>query len=89
MLRIKQAEALENLRVRLTLTDGSVLERDLSQLLAGRVFDRVRADREVFTQVRVVDGTLEWPGGVDLCPDMIIYGGPPPVEAAKNQRRAG
>ena len=48
----------------------------MSGLLArGGVFARVRDDRSVFEQVRVKPGsrTIEWPGDVDLDPD-VLYG---------------
>jgi hypothetical protein len=80
MLRIREATPLEARRVRLTLSDGSVVERDLQDLLLGRVFARVREDDETFRAVRVERGTLAWPGEVDLDPNVLIWGGaPPPV----------
>jgi len=80
MIRIKQVQPMEGLRVRLELTDGSELERDLAPLLVGPFFTRLRADPALFQQVHVVDGTLGWPGNIDTCPDMVIWGGPPPLE---------
>jgi hypothetical protein len=77
-LRIKQAVPLEAFRLRLTLTDGSVVERDVENLLSGPVFESIRRDPALFRKVRVEHGTLAWPGDVDLCPDMIIWQGPPP-----------
>jgi hypothetical protein len=32
----------------------------------------------MFSQVRVDYGTVVWPNGADLDPDMLIWGGPPP-----------
>ena len=81
LLRISQVEPLEGFRVRLTLTDGTTIERDLSLLLRGPVFERIAADPQTFREVRVTDGALSWPGGADLCPDMVIWGGPPPAES--------
>lgn len=63
---------LEPFRVRLPLTDGMVIERDLSALMVGSVFDPIREAPEVFRQVTVQGGTLVWPSGADLCPDTII-----------------
>ena len=81
LLRIRDVEPLEGCRVRLTLTDGTTIERDLSALLKGPVFEKVAGDRQRFRDVRVTDGALSWPGGADLCPDMVIWGGPPPAES--------
>lgn len=88
MVRIKAVEILEGLRVRLELTDGKIVERDLSDLLMGPPFAQVRENRNVFEEVRVDGGTLVWPGGIDLCPDMIIYGGAPPQVADAERRIA-
>jgi Protein of unknown function (DUF2442) len=79
VLRIRQAIAEEGFRLRLTLTDGSVVERDLSDLLTGPVFDAVRKDSAVFRQVTVESGTVTWPNGADLDPDVLIWGGLPPI----------
>ena len=97
LIRIREVVALEGLRVRLTLTDGAVVERDLSGLLVGPVFESIRSDPARFREVRAESGTLVWPSGADLCPDVVIWGGPPPVEkrrppadaALSESRRAG
>ena len=57
-------------------SDGAFKDVDVSGLLArGAVFARVRDDRSVFEQVRVKpgSGTIDWPGDVDLDPD-VFYG---------------
>lgn len=80
LLRISKVEAEDALTVRLTLTDGSVVTRDLSGLLQGPMFQRIREDPSVFCTVTVENGTLLWPNGADLCPDMVIWGGLPPAQ---------
>ena len=77
LLRITEAKALGEFRLQLRLTDGSVVEREISRLLAGPVFDRIRNDSAQFARVRAAHGTIEWPGEIDLCPDVVIWGGPP------------
>ena len=79
MLRISEVEQITGYRVKLRLTDGQVVERDLADLLVGDAFEPLRANADSFAQISVQDGTLVWPNGIDLCPDMIIWGGPPPV----------
>jgi hypothetical protein len=78
MLSIRSAEPLEDFWVRLTLTDGSRIERNVLDLLRGPVFEAVRADYTSFRQVRVRQGTLEWPGELDLDPSVLIWNGPRP-----------
>ena len=80
LIRIREVTAQEGFRVRLTLSDGAVVERDLSALLAGPLFEPIRSDPARFREVRVESGTLMWPSGADLCPDVVIWGGPPPTE---------
>jgi hypothetical protein len=63
LLRIQQAVPLEGFRLRLTLTDGSVVERDVSDLLAGPIFDPIRSDAARFREVRVEEGSVAWPNG--------------------------
>ena len=81
LVRIRQVRPLDGFRVELTLTDGSVVERDLTVWLQGPVFAPLRADPDLFRRVRVEGGTIAWPNGADLCPDVLIWGGAPPVEA--------
>ena len=78
MLRIKHAIPLSGYRLQLTLTDGSIVERDVKDLLSGPVFESIRRDPDLFRQVKVERGTLCWPGDIDLCPDTILWNGPPP-----------
>jgi hypothetical protein len=77
MLRIKKVVPLSGYRLRLTLTDGSVVERDVGPLLLGPVFESIRCEPELFRKVSVERGTACWPGDVDLCPDTVLWNGPP------------
>src|SRR6516225_7943549 len=62
-------------QARLTLTDGSMIEREVSHLMMGPVFEGIRSDPKLFAQVRAEDGTVVWPNGADLCPDVLNWGG--------------
>jgi hypothetical protein len=82
-VRIRTVEPLPGYRVRLGLTDGRTIERDLSHLLPAPSEDTVFTpwhDPTYFAQVRVDEdwGTVVWPNGADLDPDVLIYDGPPP-----------
>jgi len=87
LLRIAKVTPLKNLSLRLTLTDGSVIERQVSELLTGPVFEKIRSEPEEFTKVRVEGGTVIWPNGADLCPDVLIWGAAPPDEERQHARR--
>jgi hypothetical protein len=80
LLRIRSAVATGDTTLRLVLTDGSSVERDLRFVLAGPMFDSVRQSAAEFARVRVEDGSTAWPHGADLCPDVLIWGGRPPSD---------
>jgi len=84
LVRIQDAASLEGFRVRLKLTDGRIVERDLEELLTGPVFAGLRGNPERFREFRVEGGILVWPGGADLCPDVLIWGGLPPADAVSD-----
>jgi hypothetical protein len=72
MARVGAVEYLGGLQLRLTFTDGLVRELDFDPVLRGGVFAELR-DPEVFSQVAVdpVAGTITFPNGVDLDPDVL------------------
>ena len=82
LLRIREVMPMEGFRLRLTLTDGSIVERDIADLLMGPMFEPIRKDMAAFRQVTVESGTIVWPNGADLCPDVLIWGGTPPKSSA-------
>jgi Protein of unknown function (DUF2442) len=80
MLEIKRATPLEGRTLRLTLSDGSVVERDISDIISGPVFERLAADDAYFQRVRVQYGTVTWPGNVDIAPETMIWGNAEPED---------
>ena len=80
MLRIREVAPITGHRVRLTLTNGDVVERDLSALPWGPVFDALRSEAIRFREVTVNGGTLLWPGDLDFDPDTLIWGGARPAD---------
>jgi Protein of unknown function (DUF2442) len=81
MLRVRSVQPLADYWLRLTLTDDSVVERDVRALLRGPVFEPLRSDYGKFERSRVRWGTVTWAGGLDLDPDVLIWGGPPPGDS--------
>jgi len=81
LTRITGVVPLKPFRLRLTLSDGRELERDVDGLLVGPIFEEVRRDLALFAAARVEAGTVAWPNGADLCPDVLIWGGLPPADA--------
>jgi hypothetical protein len=81
MLHVRSATPLEGRRLRLTLTDRTVVERDIAEFISwGPVYERLRTDDEYFRRVRVRYGTVTWPGDVDIAPEILIWNGPDPAE---------
>ncbi len=66
--------ALDPYVVRVVFADGEIRDVDIEPLLDGPVFEPLR-DRDEFARVGVdaQTGTVAWPGGADLDPD-VIYG---------------
>jgi hypothetical protein len=78
MLEITAARPLQGRCVRLTLSDGTVIDRDVTDLLRGPVFEPIARDEAAFRRVFVKHGTLVWPGEVDIAPETLIWDGPYP-----------
>jgi hypothetical protein len=92
MVRIRGVEALDGFRVRLSLTDGAVREVDLMPYLNGPVFESIRTDPGLFrtVQVDLELGTIVWPNGADIDPDVLILGRTPAAfetASAESRRR--
>ncbi len=89
LIHITEVQPLEGLAIRATFSDGAVKDLDLSDLLsAGGVFGPIGDTRETFEQVAVnLDtGTVEWPGQVDLDPE-VLYGLYEPASGHRIGRR--
>ena len=72
--RVRQVRHLGDYRLELVFTDGTTGELNFTERVVGRggvftpledigFFSRVKVDPEA--------GTIAWPNGVDLCPDVL------------------
>jgi uncharacterized protein DUF2442 len=89
IVKVTEVEPLAGFRIRATFSDGAIKEIDLGGLFEqGGVFARIRRDERAFTAVRVNKeaGTVEWPGEVDLDPE-VLYGRFEPASGARIRRR--
>jgi hypothetical protein len=68
--RIKKVQLLPNYRLQLTFTNGEQGIYDCSPLLDFGVFQEL-TNKNYFEQVQVLDGTVAWPNGQDICPDTL------------------
>lgn len=87
MIRVKDVTPLEGYSVRLTFTDGTRKDVDLAPYLKGPIFEPLR-DPAKFREVSVDPelGTIVWPNGADLCPD-VLYHGRSPASLEKPARK--
>ncbi len=67
---------VEGFLVELTFDDGAVKRIDLDQYLRGPIFEPLRADPRAFQAVHVdrETGTIAWPNGADIDPQVLRYG---------------
>lgn len=73
--------------LRLSFKDGAVIDIDAEPLIkGGGVFAPIESDRAVFEAVHVDNGTITWPGEIDVCPD-VLYGHGEPVDGTRFERR--
>jgi hypothetical protein len=72
---VTAVQVLEEFIVELTFEDGTRKTVDLGPRLSGPVFEPLRANPELFREVRVDPeaGTIVWPNGADLCPDVLYH----------------
>ena len=72
--RVRQVHHCSEYRLELSFTDGTTGEFDFKERVVGRggVFGPLE-DVAFFRQVQVDSeaGTIVWPNGVDLCPDVL------------------
>ena len=83
MTHITDVRVIRDRTVELTFADGSVRLVDLTSFLWGPVFEAIAADDELFAQVAVDTelGTIGWPNGADLDPD-VLHGDYEPAQTS-------
>lgn len=86
MVDVTKVVVVEERTVRLTFSDGSERVVDLMPLLWGPVFEEIARDDDLFAQVRVDPdiGTITWPNGADLDPD-VLHGDYQPARPARSE----
>lgn len=79
LIRVQSVEPLDAPRIRVIFTNGEQREIDLTPYIAtGPIFAPVRTNPSFFQSVVVDGGTLTWPNGADIDPDVLYHGGTPP-----------
>ncbi len=75
LVRVRSVAPLSGFVVRLDFTDGTVRDVDLEKFLRGPIFEPIRADPARFREVSVDRraGTIVWPNGADIDPDVLYH----------------
>lgn len=78
MIRVIAVEPKGGLTVHLCFSDGTVRDIDLAPYLIGPVFEPLHEPAR-FAEVAVDPelGTIVWPNGADICPDVLYHGRTP------------
>lgn len=78
-IRVQSVKPIDEQRVQVLFTNGETREIDLSPYIAtGPIFEPIRTNPEMFMSMRIEGGTIAWPNGADIDPDVLYYNGPPP-----------
>ncbi|MCR4317722.1 MAG: DUF2442 domain-containing protein [Planctomycetes bacterium] len=78
--RVRKAKAIENFKVEIEFSNGEFRVYDCSAILEFGVFKRLK-DENYFRQLRVLDGTICWPEGQDICLDTLYLDSVPMTDA--------
>jgi hypothetical protein len=75
MIRVRSVRVLDGYQVKLGFTDGTEKVVDLEPYLRGPIFEPLRKNRDEFSKLRVDDelGTIVWPNGADIDPDVLYH----------------
>src|SRR5438270_5863068 len=74
LVRVQCIEPKKDFIVDVHFTDGSRREINLEPYLHGPIFEVIRHDPAMFHSMQVEEGTIAWPNGADIDPDVLYYG---------------
>jgi len=74
LVRVQSVEPGEGYTATIRFTDGSIREVTLAPYLRGPIFEPIRNDPALFCAMQVEGGTIAWPNGADIDPDVLYYG---------------
>ena len=74
LVRVQSVEPKEGFKISIHFTDGSSREMNLAPYLRGPIFEPIRNDPALFGSMQVKEGTIAWPNGADIDPDVLYYG---------------
>lgn len=78
-IRVQSIEPRDGWIMHVQFTNGEHRDIDLtSYIVTGAIFEPVRNDAAFFRSAQVEGGTIAWPNGADIDPDVLYYAGTPP-----------
>lgn len=78
---VKSVRPLNDYELEVEFENGESRRFDVKPYLGRGIFVRL-CDLAVFRAVRVIAGSIEWPGGLDLSYDTLYVGGQPNIAPA-------
>lgn len=72
-VRVCSVTPLDAFRAAVAFDNHTQREIDLEPYLHGPIFEAIRNDPAMFRSMRVECGTIAWPNGVDIDPDVLYY----------------
>jgi hypothetical protein len=78
---VKSVHPLDDYELEVSFENGESRRFDVKPYLGRGIFVRLR-DLALFRGVRVIAGSIEWPGGLDLSYDTLYVGGQPIIAPA-------
>ena len=73
LVRVKKAIPLGEYRLLVEFEDDTKKEINLKPFIRGPIFKPLLEDPEIFNQVSIEGGTITWPNGADIDPDVLYY----------------
>ncbi len=75
--RVKKVVPLPDYKLHIEFINGEMRVYDCTDILDFGVFKELQ-DKNYFQLAKVVDGTVAWPHGQDICPDTLYSDSRPP-----------
>lgn len=73
-VRVRDLTPLEGFKAMIAFDNDTQREIDLDPYLHGPVFEPIRGNPAVFRSMKIEGGTIAWPNGAEIDPDVLYYG---------------
>ncbi len=73
-VRVRAVTPLVGFKALVVFDNNTQKDIDLEPYLHGPVFEPIRNDPAVFCSMMIAGGTIAWPNGADIDPDVLYYG---------------